>query len=915
MSINARWLTFVCRVHLVVIVALMIGNPAAAAPPPPGFASDTIQVRFKEGTDVTPPSDALPASLLASVASIVPLFTLPEATLATLRSNAAVLSGETPPDLSMWFRITLAGGADAAAFIDALRLLSDVDVAEFAALPIPPTAVTPDFTGNQGYLGAAPDGVDATFSATVPGGDGSGIMIYDVEYNWLQTHEDLSKASGVALLLNSGDSNSPPGYAGCPAPCDSINREHGTAVLGEMIADNDSKGVTGIAFGANVGLAPVNTTNLGYNPANAILLAVADGQPGDVIIIEQQTAVCGLPDPSNTCANCGPLEAVQSVFDAIQTAVANRFVVVEAAGNGGVNLDQAACGTTFSRATRDSGAIIVGAGGSPINVDRERLAFSSYGGRVDLQGWGASVMTTGYGTGYTNADDPTNPAFFYTSGFSGTSSATPIVAGASADLQGAAIAMFGTPLLPFQLRSLLQQTGSPQLGDTTQNIGPRPDLQSAIARLTVGAIDLFIIVDLSGSFMDDLPVFQAQATGIITKIATANPNVRFGLARFEDYPIPPFGNAGAGDHAYQRLVDLTFDKDLVLSTIAGLSVRDGSDLPQSQLAALYQAATGAGQDLSGAGFAGASIAAGQRANFRDGATKLFLLWTDAAFHLPGDAGDIPYPGPSFATVVSALNALDPPKVMGISSGSAAIPDLQAIATATNSFAPPGGLDCNGDGIVDVPEGAPMVCSIATSGEGIGDAVVTLVNAAVQAATPVAQCANRTVPTDPGLCSAEVSIDAGSFDPDGGPVELLQSPPSPYPVGQSSVTLKVTDQTGLTDFCQATVTVIDEESPVPLCNAPATIVPPNAPISFTATATDNCGATATITGFECFKFNGSGKRIEKGESCRVTSSGDTITIRNSGGVGSHIKWTVMATDVHGNVASTQCEVVVANPGHG
>ena len=85
----------------------------------------------------------------------------------------------------------------------------------------------------------------------------------------------------------------------------------------------------------------------------------------------------------------GPIEVVSPVFDAIQTAVANGFVVVEAAGNGSVNLDQAACGTTFDRTVQDSGAIIVGAGQPPSSgADRQRATFSTFGSRVDVQGWG-----------------------------------------------------------------------------------------------------------------------------------------------------------------------------------------------------------------------------------------------------------------------------------------------------------------------------------------------------------------------------------------------------------------------------------------------------------------------------------------------------------------------------------------------
>jgi subtilisin family serine protease len=185
----------------------------------------------------------------------------------------------------------------------------------------------------------------------------------------------------------------------------------------------------------------------------------------------------------------GPIEVLSSVFDAIQTAVAQGFVVVEAAGNGGVNLDDAACSGVFDRSVRDSGAIIVGAGHQPSSgVDRQREEFSSFGSRVDLQGWGSYVVTTGYGDLYLASDRPADPGFWYTGVFSGTSSAAAIVAGAVANLQGIALAQSGVPVAPLEIRTLLVQTGSPQLGNTDEPIGPRPNLRQAIAQLTHGAI-------------------------------------------------------------------------------------------------------------------------------------------------------------------------------------------------------------------------------------------------------------------------------------------------------------------------------------------------------------------------------------------------------------------------------------------
>ena len=76
--------------------------------------------------------------------------------------------------------------------------------------------------------------------------------------------------------------------------------------------------------------------------------------------------------------------------------------------------------------------------------DRSRLSFSTYGSRVDVQGWGHNVTTTGYGGLFTGGGDPNQ---YYTATFNGTSSASPIVAGAAAALQGIQLARGAAPLM------------------------------------------------------------------------------------------------------------------------------------------------------------------------------------------------------------------------------------------------------------------------------------------------------------------------------------------------------------------------------------------------------------------------------------------------------------------------------------
>lgn len=357
---------------------------------------------------------------------------------------------------------------------------------------VPPMA-TPDFTPLQAYLDAAPDGIDARFAWTRPGGGGAGVNVIDVEGAWRFGHEDLRENQGGLI-------------GGTPIPDD----RHGTAVIGVISGDRNGGGITGIAPDAFVRGFAVNELTVGGfvgSSSKAIRRSAELLSAGDVLVIEMH-----LPGPRHKFRwrddqlGYVPVEFFPDDFDAIRYAVSRGVVVIEAAGNGAENLSDAlyderpagfppGWSNPFRRGARDSGAILVGAGAPALpappecaNADlgpaRSRLAFSNFGAAVDAQGWGWSVVTTSIGDLQGGED---NEDAWYTACFRGTSSATPIVAGAVCCLQGAREAAGMGRLTPAQLRAALRQHGTPQAEHTprpaAQRIGMLPDLRKLLTQV------------------------------------------------------------------------------------------------------------------------------------------------------------------------------------------------------------------------------------------------------------------------------------------------------------------------------------------------------------------------------------------------------------------------------------------------
>lgn len=519
-------------VLLLGILTAAISLPERAAGAPYLSEDDLIEVMFSAESRVRlrggVPVDLASKHGLEGVSAVLqslpgiewqPICHVPEARLDEIQARGEANTGQPVYNLNNILRLRIPKGNDVWAISSQLEALPGVLLARPVPKPTPPPYPPPDFTGWQGYLRVAsfvPSGIGVDYAWTQPGGNGAGVTVCDLEYAWGISHGDLTQAPLSQINNNIAD----PGYG----------KDHGTAVIGELVSDNNGWGTTGICYAATLKTCGTyyGLPAPSWNVPGAMAVAIANLSPGDVILLEQQweyTVGGGNFIPIEWWLNySNSPQSFNGVYAAIVNAVASGIHVVEAGGNGGVNMGAMSW-------YGNSGAIIVGAGGAYPGgtypeTDLQRISFSSYGPRFDLQGWGEDVMTCGYGSWY-NADGPN---YVYTNTFSGTSSASPIVAGAVACCMGYWKATLGTPLpTPGFIRSTLIATGTPQVMPPVGNIGPRPNLQAAFASFCNcpsqgdiaprpagdALIDVFDVIEIIGiafSGASDIQDYQCPAT-------------------------------------------------------------------------------------------------------------------------------------------------------------------------------------------------------------------------------------------------------------------------------------------------------------------------------------------------------------------------------------------------------------------
>jgi hypothetical protein len=476
---------------------------------------ERLEVKLAEGSDAVLRQGRLVSRSGVDLSSVQrwfaqadarPLVTaVPRAQLDAWHAHACAVLPEhnRPGHLGLWFKLVASDAATAERLRVALAAEPLVEhvycepVLHPASAPwcsggdLPPT--TPAFMAQQLSHAPSPLGHGARLVAGVLGARGQGVGMRMIENGWVWDHEDLCQVVQSRVV-------------GAMPPVTQPDANHGIAGASIAFADRNAYGLTGVADEVSALLVGINI-NGGF--ANAMSLALANSQPGDVSMVVIMILV-----PALGPGTWLPFEFLQSSFDATLTATANGLHVCVPAGNGNRSLDDPALLGRFDRNFRDSGAIICGASEAGL---LQKASFSNFGSRVDAHSWGDQVLACGYGTLFFGNNDLRQS---YTAAGTGTSSATPHIAGVVASLQGAARRQLGQPLSNQQVLDMLHTVG-PLTPDV---IGRRPDLLAMMQQL--GIVDGLMMqepdVSLGDTIVADLDGPAGSIAALFGSFATAD---------------------------------------------------------------------------------------------------------------------------------------------------------------------------------------------------------------------------------------------------------------------------------------------------------------------------------------------------------------------------------------------------------
>ncbi len=106
--------------------------------------------------------------------------------------------------------------------------------------------------------------------------------------------------------------------------------------------------------------------------------------------------------------------------------------------------------------------------------------------------------------------------------------------------------------------------------------------------------DVMFVLDTTCSMTPVLDTMAANFSQVVSDITI--PNLAFGVAEFNDYAYADFGDPAWADLPFRLKQQITTNTGSVQSALSALFVRNGWDLPESSMEALFQVAQGPGYD-------------------------------------------------------------------------------------------------------------------------------------------------------------------------------------------------------------------------------------------------------------------------------------------------------------------------------
>ena len=302
--------------------------------------------------------------------------------------------------------------------------------------------------------------------------------------------------------------------------------------------------------------------------------------------------------------------------------------------------------------------------------------------------------------------------------------------------------------------------------------------------------DVFFLVDMTGSMQGERTnLINGLVDVIIPGIEDAIPNVQFGAAGFDDYPVSPFGSTM--DRPFYLLRGIApQEEDLgqwsiaagpttcprdpatsdigsiggapngradILEAVEGLPCHSGSDGPESYVPAMYATATGDGLMWPGGSVPARSCPTipdelGARRGypcFRPGALPIILIFGDAPFHNgPMAANPYSFTAPEYAGTVAALNGIGA-RVIGIFSG--------GVITGIPGYGPDHYEQVARETGAVRGDGSPLVFPINGDGTGLDRTVVDAVAELVGGTPQDVSTRTENVPGNPDEFDATLFI--------------------------------------------------------------------------------------------------------------------------------------------------------------